>query len=138
MRRFLAIPLFLLYLTAVSGVLVQVHYCGQKIQSWKINANNKNCCCTNEPGKKHPPKKDNCCNNKTFILKAIQDQTAANAFQFLFSGLQTAVTAEAFSINAPSVLQGLRSEKTYHANGPPGLWQDIPLYKLHQRFTFYG
>lgn len=137
MRRFLAIPLFLLYLLAISGVMVQVHYCGQKIQSWEINATAKNCCCENETTKDHPQKKDNCCNNKTFIVKAIQDQAVANAFQFLFSGLQTAVAAEFPSI-VFNAIPTSDSEKSYQANAPPGLWQHIPLYKLHHRFTFYG
>lgn len=137
MRKFLAIPLFLLYLTAVSGVMIQVHYCGQKIQSWNISPNAKNCCCENEPAKDHPQKKENCCNNKTFIVKAIQDQTAGNAFQFLFSGLQTAITST-FPLVDFYPLPASGYGKSHQANAPPGLWQEIPLYKLHHRFTFYG
>jgi hypothetical protein len=137
MRRFLAIPLFLLYLTAVSGVMVQVHYCGQKIQSWKINTSAKSCCCEDETATQHPPKIDNCCNNKTFIVKVIQDQAPINAFPFSFPELQTGVTAT-FPVIVFQVLSASVSGQSNQANAPPGLWQNMPLYKLHQRFTFYG
>lgn len=144
MRKLIAIPLLVLYIIAVSGTMVQIHFCGSKVSSWKINQEHAACCCK----KAEEPKKgitavaapdDDCCSSKVVTLKIAQDQNKESAVQ-----LQLA-TPDAFVVLLPHftmpVFTGYTSEATrqvYRSNAPPGRWQNIPLYKLHTRFTYYG
>ena len=127
----------LLYMISVSGVMIQIHFCGRNLQSWAINAAPKNDnCCTTDCSNVVKVSKSSCCKDKTLTLKVTQDQIVS-AFQFLFSGLQTAIVAQPIPLTTAYLKAGA-APAAYFANAPPGLWQNIPLFKLHQRFTYYG
>lgn len=145
MKKFLAIPLLVLYLVAVSGMMVQLHFCGSKLSSWNLNEPKASCCCGDEPeqnrdnGKdKLAVKADDCCSNKIITLKITQDQNKGNNILAQMAALQVAlVLPTPVSYNLAVPLFSV-TEEAYQANAPPGLWQGIPLYKLHSRFTYYG
>jgi len=139
MKKYLAIPLMLLYMVSVSGAMIQIHFCGPNIESWTINNPAKANCdeAVSCDANLTTVAKNNCCKDKTLTFKITQDQNITSAFQFLFSGVQIALTAATPAI--PVVyLKSVASENAYQANAPPGRWQNIPLFKLHQRFTYYG
>ena len=145
MKKFIAIPLLVLYLVAVSGMMVQLHFCGSKLSSWNLNEPKASCCCSDGPeqsrdnGKsKLAVKADDCCSDKTITLKITQDQNKGNNILAQMAALQVALVLPApVSYNVATTLFSV-TEEAYQANAPPGLWQGIPLYKLHSRFTYYG
>jgi hypothetical protein len=145
MKKFIAIPLLVLYLVAVSGMMVQIHFCGSKMSSWNVNEQKASCCC-GESGKETEEgfhyagiksKADDCCQDKTITLKIAQDQSRANEVQLQLQSLQI-VPLQQFYTYALTSLPERPVTQVYQANAPPGLWQNIPLYKLHSRFTYYG
>lgn len=145
MKKFIAIPLLVLYLVAVSGMMVQIHFCGTKVSSWNVNKQKASCCC-NESGKESESgfqyagirsKADDCCRDKTITLKIAQDQSRANEVQLQLQSLQIAAPQQ-FHTYALTDLPERPVTQVYQANAPPGRWQNIPLYKLHSRLTYYG
>lgn len=146
MRRFIAIPLLVLYITAISGMMIQLHYCGSKLSSWKVNATHAQCCCkpsgkdadnTAQQTAKIKNQDDDCCQNKTITLKIKQDQNRASEIQYQLASLQ--LTAPVLHVAIPAfVLSEEDAYTSYQANAPPGRWQQIPLYLLHGSFTYYG
>lgn len=145
MKKLIAIPLLVLYLVAVSGMMVQLHFCGSQLYSWNVNKSSPSCCCGD---KKTPPADhkatlksatDNCCSNKVITLKIAQDQYKANDIQPQLALLQLAQLPAHIVVFLPQVdIPSSPVTHTYNANAPPGIWQNIPLYKLHSRFTYYG
>ncbi|WP_118950869.1 HYC_CC_PP family protein [Taibaiella helva] len=142
MKKLIAIPLLILYLVAVSGAMVQFHFCGQELASFSVNeAKEASCCCgpkaSARPGKAVVADDDDCCKDKTVTLKIAQDQNTTQGVFLQLSALQVALLpgwpAQVFE-DRPLV----RPVIAYRAKAPPGRWQDIPLYKLHSRFTYYG
>ena len=145
MKKFIAIPLLVLYIVAVSGMMIQIHFCGTKLSAWNVNKEKASCCCE-ESGKETKAETkgtnlastaDDCCSDKTITLKIGQDQNKVNNLQFQFSALQlaapTTITFPQFDFALSTAPQNV-----YQANAPPGLWQSIPLYKLHSCLTYYG
>lgn len=145
MKKLIAIPLLILYLTAVSGMMVQIHFCGSQVSEWSVNKQKASCCCDNGTQKEETDTKeqhltakdDDCCSDKTITLKIGQDQNKVSAVQLQLSALQVS-TLPAFSFPQSVSVVATADQPAYRANAPPGLWQSIPLYKLHSRFTYYG
>ncbi len=139
MKRLIAIPLLLLYCTAVSGMIVRLHYCGGALSAWAVNAKETSCCCErNGNGSTSVLKDDDCCSDKTITFKISQDQyKASSPNQLSFEAFAQLILPVVPSVPAVAIRVS-ESAFTYQANAPPGLWQNIPLYKLHARFTYYG
>jgi hypothetical protein len=145
MRKLIAIPLLVLYITAVSGMMIQLHFCGSKLLSWKVNESHAKCCCeAAAKDSKHAAqsqqlksKGDDCCKNKTITLKIQQDQNRVNELQLQLASLQL-VAPVAYQVPSLFSLPENAEHSAYQANAPPGRWQQIPLYLLHGSFTYYG
>lgn len=139
MKKFLAIPLLFLYTLAVSGVMIQMHFCGSNLESWNVTAANSACCCErgDEPAHKMADDAQDCCTDKTLVIKAVQDQYLSSGIQLLFGDWQPVASpiAAVFHPTLPATAQVF---VRYRSNAPPGLWQDIPLFLLHQRFIVYS
>ena len=129
MKKLIAIPLLFLYLTAVSGAMIQIHYCGSKIASWNVNKDTQTCCC--EPGgHKSAVKEKDCCSSKTITLKINEAQNHILKVSGLLSELAAAdisavISFPEFDFHSP-VVQSIG----YRSNAPPGPWQKIPLAPL--------
>lgn len=142
MKKYLAIPLFCVYFLAVTGMIIQQTCCRSDFSIVLAQVGNQDFpdCCHHSSQKQTTQKtsfRNGCCNTKTVVVKTIHAQLSEKAqeiFQVLQSGLPTAnkQTTEGCFL----VLH--LNNKSARANAPPGIWQEIPLYKLHQRFTFYG
>jgi hypothetical protein len=143
MKKFIAIPLLVLYLVAISGMMVQLHFCGSKLSSWNVNEQKASCCCGKSEGTTDArvaglsSKDDDCCKDKTITLKIAQDQNRVNDVQLQLQSLQIVVPQLSF-IYTPANMPERPVAQVYQANAPPGRWQNIPLYKLHSRLTYYG
>ncbi len=127
-----------LYLLAVSGVLIHTHYCGKQLESWQVYVKSDDGCkddvCTDDPDMEN-----GCCKDETIVAKVNTDQNIVSFFT---------IKLTAFDWDVPPVPQQYFAQKaiefigekpvTGRPNAPPGLWQNIPLFKLHSRFTYYG
>ena len=137
MKRFLVIPIMVLYLLAMSGVMVHAHYCGDSLESWSVYLQGNGCeedGCSDEP-----EEEDGCCKDKVVASKVSQDQNHVDAFKLKASlGEFEAIVpgTVGYHIDVPAVFEA--TVVTNQSNAPPGLWEGIPLYKLHSSFTYYG
>jgi len=137
MKKFLVIPVMFLYLLAVSGVNIYAHYCGKALESWSLYAATDGCgdgACGDEK-----QKSDDCCKDKVIASKVAQDQHFAGAFKLKpGADIFDAQPAPVFATVKQKQVIAAVFPKAHKSNAPPGLWQYIPLYKLHTRFTYYG
>lgn len=137
MKRFLVIPLMLLYLLAASGLRINMHFCGSSLSSWTLFADAEDCYC--EKSKKKKAKKHDCCSEEVVLAKMEQDHQGVSGLHFGPHPIDALLPLPLYSCgnDAVHVLAG-RSTIAHRPNAPPGPWQQIPLYKLYQRFTYYG
>lgn len=145
MKKLIAIPLLVLYLVAISGMMVQLHFCGDRLSSWNINKAHVACCCGDASANTQASKSrvaeagtKNCCSDKVITLKIAQDQFRAGDIQAQLTALQLVPALALPAFFAVDVRPLPHERPVYRANAPPGPWQHIPLYKLHSRFTYYG
>lgn len=144
MKRIIAIPLLVLYLTAISGMMVQIHFCGSKLSSWNVNKAKAVCCCE-ESGKLKPAHNgattltadDDCCSDKTITLKIAEQQNKTAEAQWQLIALELA-DVPVFAFPDFIFREASDTEHVYAANAPPGRWQNLPLYKLYTSYIFYG
>lgn len=117
--------------------MVNAHYCGKHLVSWNIYMKAGDCsgCDDNHGKEKKAPK---CCKDKVVTAKVSHDQNSAG-FQLQLSDAQflPAAAPQIFFHAGEAVYAGTVTPAN-RANAPPGLWQHIPLYKLHSSFTYYG
>lgn len=126
-----------LYLLAVSGVMVYAHYCGGSLESWAVYLKGGGC----EDGDcgDEEQQSDACCNDKIVTSKVSQDQHMTDGLKLKLSNLMPDIPPVQHSFDQRETNYFDTSAKfTTRANAPPGLWEDIPLYKLHSSFTYYG
>lgn len=137
MKKLIVIPIMFLYLLAVSGVLIHMHYCGQQLESWGMYVKNDGCkddVCTDEPAEE-----EGCCKDEVVISKVVNDQNVVSFFKLKLA------TADYILPSLPQyftpqsqVLFAIEKQTKGMPNAPPGRWQNIPLFKLHSSFTYYG
>lgn len=128
----------LLYLLAVSGVMINAHYCGESLESVSLNTNNS--CCDDDNCDDQTEKQDNCCKDKIISAKVTNEQITTSALTLKLNHSDYYLPAPlSFCIilnNTKPETQ--RSINEYHSNAPPGRWQNFPLYKLYQQFVIYS
>ena len=114
MRKFLAIILAFLYLTASGGITVRLHYCMDELVNWDLSDKGENKCpnCGME-------KKDHggCCKDENKFLKNDADQKAAEtgfqAIQLITLVLPVSFV-EITSVNFPDA-----AEENTFTHAPP-------------------
>lgn len=142
LKKAIAIPLFILYFVAMSGMMVQMHFCGDQLASWQISEKQASCCCDSSEGQSTSTvsvNNNDCCQNKSITLKIHDAQQQAqqivlNLFEIQTGSIPT-ILHHAF-IQSTFVCEPILN--TYWANPPPDSRQLIPLYKLHHNYTYYG
>lgn len=113
-----------------------MHYCGKQLSSWNVYSISKGC-----EGKDcgdKGDKTDNCCKDKVIAAKVVHDQNVSQAFSFQFAAFAVLPANPFYSVRYQEVIFKDVASNAYHANAPPGLWQQIPLYKLFSSFTYYS
>lgn len=137
MKRLIVIPVMFIYLLAVSGIMISAHYCGQQLESWNVYTESDGCAgdaCSDEP-----EEEEGCCKDEVITAKVSQDQNLVNAFKLKLSENSFIAILPEYIILPESPVNIIAIAATAHMpNAPPGLWQQIPLYKLHSSFTYYG
>lgn len=115
--------------------MVQLHYCGQELESWNIYAENDGCAddgCGDES-----TENDDCCKDEVLVAKVTNDQNTVSQLVLKFIDGQVALPVyHSYCIECIDVYNAASLQ--YSPNAPPGIWQGIPLYKLHSNFTYYG
>ena len=142
MQRFLVSILLMLYTVASSGLLFQLHYCNGNLESVRINNLDKIACCCSKPNPEaettHVKPADDCCNN-TIVKAEIEAQQSTPVDKWI---PQNIIADLPNTIEYPltkSVLVESATNSLIRNNGPPlGLWENIPLYLLHQNFKLYS
>jgi hypothetical protein len=136
MKKLFVIPIMFIYLVAVSGVMINLHYCGPQLESWNMYAEGEGCDggeCGDES-----KQSDDCCKDEVITAKVSNDQNTVSELKLKLSteAWQPALLPVYPEYATSSVLS---VKATAHkANAPPGRWQNIPLYKLHSGFIYYG
>ena len=137
MKRILVIPVLFLYILAVSGIMIHIHYCGQVLESWSVYAKSDGCddgACGDES-----EEADSCCKDKIIASKISQDQHITDGLKLKQSAFSLqAVLSASIQANEELLPRLTRQAVSAQPNAPPGPWQQIPLYKLHSRLTYYG
>ena len=88
MKRILSILLLVVYLVVISGIALQLHYCGGKLSSVKITLldNEHTCTCKSKKMRK------GCCKTHSIYLKVKGDQKVSNSTTPVFKGLHKAIS----------------------------------------------
>lgn len=137
MKRLLTIPLLFIYLTAVSGVMINLHYCGAQLDSWNLYVDN-NGCDDGECGDESE-QNDSCCKDKVVTAKVSTDQNVAKILDLKLVQYELAMPPQVFGCGHEAN-HCICATKTlvYSPNAPPGMWQDMPAYILYSNLTYYG
>jgi hypothetical protein len=73
MKKLVVIPVMVLYLFAVTGIMIHAHYCGQQLESWQMYVKGDDGCaddtCTDEPAEE-----EGCCKDEVVSAKVSIDQ----------------------------------------------------------------
>ncbi|HRO43749.1 MAG TPA: hypothetical protein PL009_13005 [Flavipsychrobacter sp.] len=126
----------ILYLLAVSGVMINLHYCGTTLENWSVYAESNGCEDGDCGDEKQVP--DECCENKIITSKISHDQHLAAFLKITVAQFEYALLPQNFSFSITELKPSDPQSISHQPNAPPGLWENIPLYKLHSRFTYYG
>ena len=131
MKQYLVIPLLFAYALAISGLTIHTHYCGKRLIAVNFSLQNDDPC--NKGCNKKPMK---CCKDKVVTLKVNTEQKNVAAFKVKTPVLLTTVVLYPSATN----ISLISSEYAFNhfSNAPPGLWQQIPLYKLFSSLAYYG
>lgn len=117
--------------------MIQLHYCGQELESWNLFADNDGCMddnCGDES-----TENDDCCKDELVVAKVNNEQNVAQQLVFKFIAADyNAIFPNHQFFQLASEVAAQQHTSTNTANAPPGLWQNIPLYKLNSNFTYYG
>lgn len=146
MKRIIAIPVLLIYFMAITGAIINLHYCGGRLSSLEMSKGTTCCCKAAGEGNAGNAfthyafqTKDDCCSNTVIAIKITSQQLHTSDYQVAADpGIVTAIIPYAHFefINAHNITDRLLTANPVHA--PPGLWQGMPLYKLHQSFILYS
>jgi hypothetical protein len=137
-KKFLVIPLLLLYLSAASGIMIHLHYCGNELADWKLYAH-ADSCCGDDCEDSEKQNEEDCCNDKILSYKIDKDQyfqkTAKPSFSIAidWDGIPF-YSPEDYHVNSYFLFQ----KENCNSGAPPGLRTEIPLYKQHVSFIYYG
>jgi len=115
--------------------MIQLHYCGQELESWNLFAEKAGCAddgCEDESSEN-----DGCCKDEVITAKIVDEQNTASELILKFVAAHTAILP-AYSFHFENAAVAKTGSLIFDTNAPPGLWQGIPLYLLHSGFTYYG
>ena len=136
MKKLLAIPLLCLYMIATTGIIINLHYCGEQIESWAVNDRAKGC--EDDPCDEEDTEEHNCCKDKAISSKISIEQVLVSQFKFSASQKFILPASYFYLEEEQTIFYSKDTYTPFGAHAPPGNWQSIPLYKLHSSLTYYG
>jgi len=123
MKKLITSIIAVLYLGITSGVVIDVHYCMNKLSSVKVQYHLDDVC-----GKCGMKAKEGCCKDELKIVKLSGEHKYVQAdFSFAFD----APVAETYVFPGINILP-VQKQLTPKANGPP--LSDVPLYLKNRVF----
>jgi hypothetical protein len=137
MKRLLVIPVMFLYLVAVSGILIHTHYCGKQLESWQVYVKSDEGC-TDDVCTDNPAEEEGCCKDEVVVAKVTVDQNIVDFFKLQLSQDWALPLQPQYFVPQNNTVALAAKQTTNMPNAPPGRWQNIPLFKLHSSFTYYG
>lgn len=138
MKRLIVIPVMFLYLLAVSGVMIHMHYCGKNLESWQVYVKDDNGC-KDDVCSDNPDMEEGCCKDEVVAAKVNVDQNIAGFVKLQLKAAEWVMPPiMVYPVPENTVYTTTGNYTAYKPNAPPGRWQDIPLFKLHSSFTYYG
>lgn len=138
MKKLIVIPIMFIYLLAVSGVTISMHYCGSELESWQVYSANDEGCATDSCSD-DMDEEEGCCKNEVVAAKVTIDHYFSDFFKLKLSASEWLAPQKQIVHCQQSVLVAGKEKPTVgNPNAPPGLWQNIPLFKLHSSLTYYG
>lgn len=135
-----------IYAVAISGMIVQWHYCSGNLESWKVAVENsqKACCCTTADDVHEVfvanSETDDCCSNVAVELSIEKDygfmsttifDKIAHEFTFILP------TTYYFNILNNILQVNVALDTTIKYNAPPVIGYPIPIYKQLNQFLLY-
>ena len=135
MKRYIAIPILLIYMFAVCGVLINLHYCGQQLASWNVYLNTNGCggACGDESEADH-----DCCSDATVSIKISEDHSVISYKLILNETPYLAGSFVNYNRQFYSKIVPQQVSLQMLPQPPPGCWQEIPLFRLFSSPTYYG
>ena|ERR1700733_3424136 len=133
MKRLFVTILSILYMLSATGATVHIHYCMGKLMSASfIDKDEDRCekCCAKKSSKK------GCCKDESKTFKTNDHQLVKASFDFSHQPVAIPSLPSYFSLT--DRICTTCTNITAKANAPPGIWEHIPLYKLHTSFIYYG
>ena len=123
MKKLITAIIAVLYLTITSGVVLDMHYCMNKLSSVKVQYHLDDVC-----GKCGMKAKDGCCKDELKLVKLSgEHKYVLSDFSFAF----TAPVTETYVFPGINILP-VQQQFTLGANGPP--LSDVPLYLKNRVF----
>lgn len=121
MKKVLASILLVLYLAASSGIVINLHYCMNRVDSVKLGASNNELC-----GKCGMPtdEANGCCHDEIKIIKLQDDQKVS---QLNFEFISFAKIAEKHSFDFSEVIKSSSAFSSLNNHSPPINKQDTYL-----------
>ncbi len=136
MKKLIVIPIMFIYLLAVSGVMINMHYCGDELESWGMYAEGDGC--SGDSCSDMPEEEDGCCKDEVIAAKVEVDQNIVDFFKLKLTSAEWIAPTPVYYATDAAGLYIAATYTSYMPNAPPGLWQNIPLFKLHGSLTYYG
>ncbi len=137
MKKLFVIHIMFIYLVAVSGIMINLHYCGQQLESWNMYTQGDGCPegeCGDES-----VENDGCCKDEVIAAKVSNDQNTVSEFKLKLAHIEWWQPASLPQYPEYAIGNAYTEKvKAHRANAPPGLWQSVPLYKLHSSLVYYG
>ena len=114
MKKFLATILILVYLVFSCGVVINFHYCMDRLASTSLFGGESKYC-----GKcgMHSDDSDGCCRDEIKVVKLDEDQQNAQALDFVFAAPQTGIHYSSLFICQP--FQNADPSGHFHNHSPP-------------------
>ncbi len=114
MKKLVLTISFLCYLTVTCGVVVNLHYCMDRLASVHFFGNESDECgqCGMSMHAKNP-----CCHDEVKVVKLQQDQNKISVTDYTFNGLTEAVNTPSVYLNAPFESALINTTGTGHS--PP-------------------
>ncbi len=113
-----------------------VHYCGPEVVS--VNMYSESDGCEDGGCGDESEEPDDCCKDEVVTAKVTQDHNTIDAFKLKLVNYADVILPVTYQYEECAAGAVHYTTKVHKANAPPGLWQSLPLYKLHSSFTYYG
>ncbi len=120
MKRTFAIFFAVLYFYSASGICINLHYCGGKVESISLFQTDEEGCCPDE-------EKMNCCKERTAFVKIEDSQVNASSLQVPAS--KCIVSDNLLAATFTQLLSAIQTTNLVYKDVPPDSYKAPPYLK---------